>query len=138
MSNPITIVGNLASDPEFVIGQNGKPRLSFKVLTSKSKKNESGQWENVDTTGWTCTAWDAQAENGSFTLKKGDPVIVVGTAAYRSWTDKDGKPAGRMEVQVNDLALSLKRFGANPNRISRQAPSSPAQNTVDPWDAPAF
>jgi single-strand DNA-binding protein len=138
MSNAITIVGNLASDPEFAMTTNGKARCSFKVLTSKSRKNEAGQWENIDTTGWTCTAWEQTAENINTSLKKGDPVIVIGNAAYRSWEDKEGKPNGRIEVQVQEVALSLKRFSASSNRIARSTPSAPSATQVDPWETPAF
>jgi single-strand DNA-binding protein len=139
MSNAITIVGNLASDPEFAMTSNGKARCSFKVLTSKSRKNEAGQWENIDTTGWTCTAWEQTAENINLSLKKGDPVVVIGNAAYRSWEDKDGKPNGRIEVQVQEIALSLKRFSATANRIARSSAPAPSSATqVDPWDTPVF
>ena len=48
----VTIVGNLAADPELRFTPNGKAMASFTVISSKSVKKEDGTWENTDVTPW--------------------------------------------------------------------------------------
>jgi single-stranded DNA-binding protein len=67
-------------------------------------------------------------------IKKGDPVIVVGEVSYRSWEGKDGKTAGRMEVTAKEVGLSMKRFAVSASR--RDAGLQPALES-DPWATPA-
>ena len=45
MSTAITIVGNLAKDPEMVVKENFR-LAKLTVMTSKSKKNSDGTWSN--------------------------------------------------------------------------------------------
>lgn len=130
MSTAITIVGNLAKDPEMVVKENFR-LAKFTVMTSKSKKNSDGTWSNEGTTAWSCAAFDKLAGNIQSSLKKGDPVIVIGEVAYNSWTDKDGKPAGRMEVTVKEIGMSLKRFAVDAHR------ATVATTKPDPWETPA-
>ena len=66
----LTITGNLTSDPELKFTQTGKAVASFTVVTSKSKKNQDGTWENTDVTFWNVKAWDKLAENIADTLRK--------------------------------------------------------------------
>ena len=80
MSTAITIVGNLAKDPEMVVKENFR-LAKLTVMTSKSKKNSDGTWSNEGTTAWSCTAFDKLANHIQSSLKKGDPVIVIGEDA---------------------------------------------------------
>jgi len=129
MSTAITIVGNLAKDPEMVVKENFR-LAKLTVMTSKSKKNSDGTWSNEGTTAWSCTAFDKLASNIQSSLKKGDPVIVIGEVAYNSWTDKDGKPAGRMEVTIKEIGMSLKRFAVDAHR------AEVVNQKSDPWETP--
>ena len=135
MSQNMTIVGNLAADPELRFTPNGKAVVEIGVMTSRSRKNEqTGQWENEDVTRWTVKAWDRLAENMAETLQKGDGVVVVGTAAHRSWENKDGSKGGRIEVTAWNVGFDLKRCSASPNRVKRDAaPQAAAVVEVDPW-----
>lgn len=133
MSAQITIIGNLAADPE-LNANSTMQMVKFTVMTSKSKRNTDGTWSNSDATAWACTAFDKLADHAIQSIKKGDPVIVVGEVSYRSWEGRDGKPAGRMEVTVKELALSMKRFAVSASQ--RDAGLLPALES-DPWAPPA-
>jgi single-strand DNA-binding protein len=76
-------------------------------MTSRRTK-EGDQWVDVDTTPWKVTAWERLAENVAETLHKGDPVVVVGTAAENSW-EKDGQTYRRIEVTAKHVGLDLTR-----------------------------
>lgn len=132
MSQALTIIGNLADDPELRFTAQGKPVVSFRVLTSRSRKDEAGQWHNEGITGWSVSAWDALAENVAETLAKGDSVLVYGRAEWRSWENKDGSKGGRMEVVAWHVGADLKRFPATLQRVKREQASASA---ADPWAA---
>lgn len=120
----ITVTGNLASDPELKFTPQGKSVVSFVVINSKSRKTESGEWENYDVTSWTVSAWDALAENATQSLKKGSPVIVVGSAVWKSWEAKEtGEKKGRIEIVATDIAFSLRRGSVKPDAIPAPATS---------------
>lgn len=132
MSQNMTIVGNLAADPELKFTPSGKAVVEFGVMTSRSRKNQqTGEWENEDVTRWTVKAWDRLAENITETLQKGDGVVVVGTAAYRAWENKDGSKGGRIEVTAWNVGLDLKRCSAKANRVKREDAKAVADG--DPW-----
>jgi single-strand DNA-binding protein len=128
----MTIIGNLASDPEIRFTPSGKAVASFTILTSKSKKDEAtGKWESTDTTGWLIKAWDQLGENVGESLQKGDAVIVNGTAVYKSWEKEDGSKGGRIEVTAWNVGLDLKRRSAKVNRTDRPAVAVAVND--DPW-----
>jgi single-strand DNA-binding protein len=103
----LTITGNLAADPELRYTQQGKAVTSMTVMTSRRTK-EGEQWVDVDTTAWKVTSWERLAENVAETLHKGDPVVVVGTAAENSW-EKDGQTFRRIEVTAKHVGADLTR-----------------------------
>lgn len=145
MSNPvITIVGNLAQDPELKFTQSGKAVCKFTVVTSRSVKDDAGNWESKDTTFWNISAWDKLAENIAESLEKGDEAIVVGVAYTAEWEDKNtGEKRSRIEVTANSVGLGLKRYPAKVTKnFTTSSPStndgwgSPAPVENDPWSAP--
>lgn len=136
MSASIILVGNLAQDPELKFTGAGKALAKLAVVTSKRKKNDqTGQWEDTDTTFWNVTVWDKTAEHVADSLQKGDPVIVNGTAAERSWQNDAGEKRSRVEVNATNIAIDLRRWSVNPNRASGvqtySAGKAPVEN--DPW-----
>lgn len=133
MSTNLTVVGNLAADPELRFTRDGKPVATFTVISSTSRKNEAGEWENVDTTGWNVSAWDKLAENVVESLRKGDAVVVVGKAVYKAWEKDDGSKGGRIEVTAFNVAADLKRATAQLTRVSRS--TSAPEPKDDPWSS---
>ena len=131
MSTPVTLIGNLAADPELRFTASGKAVAKFTVMTSRRVKTDTG-WEDADVTGWPCAAFDRLAENIAESLLKGDPVIVSGEAALRSW-DKDGEKRSRTEITAKEVSVSLRRFPVTPNRAERARPSNPVD---DHWMSP--
>lgn len=130
MSQLVTIVGNLANDPELRFTANGKAQARFPVATSERYKNDKGEWESRNLTYWNCVAWDAMAENVTDSLKKGDKVIVYGKAFTVSWEDKKtGEKRSKMEVQVVEVGAGLSKATA---RIEKQI--RPKADNTPPWE----
>lgn len=103
----ITIVGNLAADPELRYTQQGVAVATFTVMTSKRTK-QGDEWVDEKTTPWKVTVWDNLAENVVSSLAKGHPVIVSGQAYENSW-EKDGQTYRRIEVTAYNVGVDLAR-----------------------------
>lgn len=131
MSANIMIIGNLAADPELKTTQKGTSVCNFATITSRSTKNASGQWENVDVTAFPCTAWGSLAEAITNSFHKGDAVILWGALSERSWTNKQGETKSRLELNVKEAGFRLKK-GYNDT-----APEVKQQSEGDPWETPA-
>lgn len=136
MSASIILTGNLAQDPELKFTANNKALAKIAVVTSKRKPNAEGVWEDVDTTFWNVTVWDKTAEHVADSLQKGDPVIVYGTAAERSWQNDQGEKRSRIEVNATNIAVDLRRWSVQQNRIVRTEAGQQSTPANDPWAAP--
>jgi len=131
MSQPLTIVGNLAADVELKFTPQGKAVAKFPVATSERFKNEKGEWDSRNLTYWNVSVWDKQAENVADTLSKGDEVIIYGKAYTTSWEDKNtGEKRSRMEVTATKVAVSLNRVSAKLTKVANNA--APVFSD-DPW-----
>lgn len=141
MSTNLTVIGNLAADPELRFTQQGKAVASFTVITSKSRKTDNGTWESSDVTSWHVVAWDALGENAAQSLTKGTPVVVVGNAVWKAWESKDTtEKRGRLEITAWNIGVDIKR---NPVKVDTsiqqvQSQESKGRVTDDPWEVAPF
>ena len=104
--NQITLLGNLARDPEIKYTNEGLAITDLRVAVNRRWKDKDGNdMENVEF--FNITAWNKLAENCSNDLKKGDRVIVSGRLNHRSFDTKDGKKINIMNVIADVVAASL-------------------------------
>lgn len=108
MSASITVVGNIASDPEIKFFDSGTAFVNFAVAVGSRKKDDNGNWVDGDTSWFDCTVFDAQAENFANSLNKGTRVVVTGTQTQRKYTDKEGNERTAFNIRVDEVAVSLK------------------------------
>jgi single-strand DNA-binding protein len=95
VENQITIIGNLADDPELRYTPSGVAVANVRVAVNRRKRNnETNEWEDQLDGFFTCNVWREMAENVSESLHKGDRVLVMGRLRSRSYDDRDGRPAG--------------------------------------------
>ena len=118
MANPtISFTGRIGQDPESV-GSNG---LRLRVATSDRVKNdETGQWEDKNTSWWTVKLWRNLAEQSKSILTKGMEVTVIGKIYEENWTDKEGQKRTSYEVNADSISvttytLSKSNNNSNPN-----------------------
>jgi single-strand DNA-binding protein len=124
MANPsITVKGNVASDPEIRQLANSKV-LKMRVITNDAYKDDSGQWQNKDTSGWTIEAWGDLAERAYDILKKGDSVVLMGVIKERNFEDKDGNKRYVVEIKASSIALDL-------ISVSNRKPKATVVNSQD-------
>ena len=124
MANPtISFTGRIGQDPESV-GSNG---LRLRVATSDRVKNdETGQWEDKNTSWWTVKLWRNLAEQSKSILTKGMEVTVIGKIYEENWTDKEGQKRTSYEVNADSISvttytLSKSNPNSNPNYTTNKS-----------------
>ena len=128
----ITITeATLVADPELRYANNGNSVTNFRVASNSRRKNQqTGQWENGDTTFLTVSAFGGLGENVASRFKKGSKVNVAGQLKQREY-EKDGQKRTVYEVTANSVAEPVSRFNDND---SQQQPAQQgfqqAQNNI--------
>ena len=134
----ITITeATLVADPELRYTNNGTAVANFRVASNSRRKNQqTGQWEDGDTTFLSVSAWGARGENVSSQFSKGNKINIVGDLKQREY-EKDGQRRTVYEVEVSDskrehgVAAPVSRFNDN---NSQQPPAQQgfqqAQNNI--------
>lgn len=140
---PITIAGNLTSDPELRFTPSGQPVASFTVASNpRYYDKQSGEWKDGDPLFLSCNVWRQAAENVAESLVKGTRIIVTGRLKQRRYETKEGEKRTVYEIEVDDVGPSLKNASAKVTRAQRRsegndtAPEPSA--SYDAWSEPPF
>ncbi len=142
----VTVIGNLASDPELRFTPSGAAVANFTVAsTPRTFDRQSQEWKDGETLWMRCSVWREQAENAAESLTKGTRVVVTGRLGQRSWDDsKTGEKRTAVELQVDEVAPSLRYAQATLRRQQRSSSggggfggSGHAAPDRDPWSTPA-
>jgi len=117
MSNPnIVLSGRIGTEIESRKMPDGTMKAKFRLITSDRRKDESGQWQDKDTSGWTVVAWDNLANKAIAHLSKGDPVTIQGTIKEVSWTDQEGNKKRSTETRASEISINLYALKAEENK----------------------
>src|SRR5699024_6462210 len=99
---PVTVVGNIVSDPELRFTPSGKAVADFRVAENhKRYSQETKKWETTNTTYYRVNAWGDQASNIAGALQTGTDVVVVGKFHAREYETKDGAKRLSLEISVS-------------------------------------
>lgn len=116
--NNVTLVGGCTRDPELRVTASGTAILQLGIAVNHSRKVD-GEW--VDEPNFLdVTAFGTLAENVSESIAKGNRVIVVGRATYRTWETQDGDKRSKVEFVANAIGPDLTRATAEVTRIKRE------------------
>ena len=126
--NTITLVGNITDDPELRFTPSGAAVANFTVAVNRRFKN-GDKWEDKLDGFFRCSCWRDMAENAAESLRKGTRVVVVGRLSQRSWEDQEGNKRSAVEVQVDEVAPSLKWATASIQKSQRSGASSAPADT---------
>jgi len=122
--NQVTIVGNLTDDPELRYTPNGAAVATFTVAVNRRTRDESGQWQDGETSFFKCNVWRQQAENVAESLNKGTRAIVVGRLRQRSWETPEGQKRTVVEIEVESVGPSLEWSKASVTKTPRESGAS--------------
>ncbi|MEU7302641.1 single-stranded DNA-binding protein [Streptomyces sp. NPDC007206] len=133
---PITIVGNLAADPELRFTTGGDAIARFSVAsTPRAYDKATGQWRDGTAMFLRCTAWRDLANHVAESLTKGMRVVVTGRLRQHNWQTDQGENRSMLALEVDDIGPSLRFATAKVAKVQRNgAPSGPAN---DAWNTPA-
>jgi single-strand DNA-binding protein len=136
----IHVVGNLTDAPELTFTPSGTAVANFTIASTPRRfDKQSNEWKDGDTLFLRASIWRDAAENVAESLRKGTRVIAVGNLVQRSYETKEGEKRTVVELQVDEVAPSLKYARANVTKAARQSGgfAGGASAGSDPWTAPA-
>lgn len=122
----VSLYGNLTNNPELRYTANGKALASFTVAENTIRKDGS----KGETMFYDVTVWDAQAENVSTSLHKGDRVVVLGRLRQERW-EKDGQRRTKVSITAEDDGLSLRWATATATRTQPKAQQALSDDDLD-------
>ncbi|WP_051950697.1 single-stranded DNA-binding protein [Actinacidiphila yeochonensis] len=131
----VTVVGNVATEPECRVTPSGAALTRFRLATTTRRyDSERGAWTDGPTSFYTVSAWRNLGTNVKESVGLGEPLVVQGRLRIRQ-EEKDGKRYVSAELEAvavgHDLARGVARF----NRSSSSAaavlrpPAAPAAVT---------
>ena len=104
MVNKVILIGRLGADPEIRYTPSGAEVATFRMATSESWTNKSGEKE--ERTEWhRIVAWRGLAKICGEFLNKGKLVYVEGRLRTRSWEDRDGNKRTTTEIEATDMKM---------------------------------
>src|SRR5215813_6431207 len=119
--NKVILVGNLGADPEVRFTPSGQAVANFRIATSESWTDKSGQKQ--DRTEWhRIVVWGKLGELCGEYLAKGRQCYVEGRLQTREWTDKEGKKNYTTEVVASNVVFLGGRDGASAAMAARGKP----------------
>ncbi|WP_040830238.1 single-stranded DNA-binding protein [Nocardia jiangxiensis] len=120
------VTGNLTADPSLAFTPRGDAVVNFTVAsTPRYFDRAANEWRDGDPLFLRCSVWRQAAENAAESLIRGSRVSVSGRLKQRTFTTREGDTRTVMELEVDELAASLRYATA---KITRNAPAY-ASNT---------
>ena len=116
----ITVVGNLAGDPELRFTASGHAVANFTIAqTPRTRNQQSGEGVDDETLWVRASVWRDVAENVAESLTKGMRVVAHGRLKARSFETKEGQQRTNWELDVDEIGPSLRWATAQVNRTPR-------------------
>ena len=132
---PITVVGNLTSDPELRFTPSGAAVANFTVAsTPRNFDKQSNEWKDGEAMFLNCSVWRQAAENAAESLTKGMRVIVSGRLKARSYETREGEKRTVFEIEVEEVGPSLKYASAKVTKTQRGSGGG-GFGGDDPWSS---
>lgn len=122
--NSMTMIGNLAKEPELRYTSSGMAICSFTIGVSNGKKTDEPLWMDV-------SCFNELAENCAASLSKGARVVVIGRFQRRKYEKKDGTTGYSTELVAEDVAANL-RFATVTIDKGSKAPQTGNTSGNDP------
>ncbi len=114
MSNLITVVGTIATDPKLIKTQSGVDLCTFRVASGDRRFDKAEQkWVDGETNWFGITAFRTLAEHSLQSFRKGERVIIMGRLRIRRW--ESGEKSGQsVDVEADaighDVRWGVSRF----------------------------
>ena len=138
MVNKVILIGRLGADPEIRYTPSGAEVATFRMATSESWTNKSGEKE--ERTEWhRIVAWRGLAKICGEYLSKGKLVYIEGRLRTRSWEDRDGNKRSTTEIEATEMKMLGgigEQKGKDKDKEAEGDFSPPPQKDKDEEDIP--
>jgi single-strand DNA-binding protein len=114
MESYVHVTGYVGTDVEL---RSGSGLATFRLATTP-RYRKNGDWVDGNTTWLTVTCWRSLAEHVASSIRKGDPVIVVGRLRTNVWQGQDG-PVERLILEAITVGHDLSRGTSAFRRMER-------------------
>lgn len=128
----ITLVGNVATQPERRRTGSGDAVTRFRVATSPRRwDRDSARWQDGHTSWYSVSVFRRLGDHAFSSLSKGDRVVLTGRLRIRTWEsgDKRGTDA---EIEAEAIGHDL-LWGTT--RFEQTSPAAPSEQSADEWAA---
>lgn len=134
----LVVQGVLGTHPSVIRTASGRAFCHFRLATTPSFRTDAG-WRDGPTMWFTAKAWGGLAENLGHSLRKGDPVVLVGRLGQESWTGERGEQVDNVLTVAcggHDLTRGESRFMRISQASGSAASADPAHSasTADEAD----
>jgi single-strand DNA-binding protein len=123
MSDHITILGNLTTNPSVHYSQNGAAVVRLRVAVNRRRfDRQRGEWADLAPVFHNVVAFGSLAENiADSSLATGDAVMVVGEFADDSYASPEsGRTQQRVQVRAQAIGPDLTRATATVTKVRRE------------------
>ncbi|WP_193596150.1 single-stranded DNA-binding protein [Microbacterium sp. YJN-G] len=107
--NTVTVTGNIGNDPTRSRTTSGTPVLNFRVgVSSGYFDRRTGAWVDGDTSWYAVAAYGNLAEHAHGSLRRGDPIVIIGRLKIREW-EANGKKGVSADIVADTIGHDLNR-----------------------------
>lgn len=136
MSDTVTIIGKVATDPVLAQTGGGVPVTNFRLASTHRRYDQAtASWVDAGTNWYSVAAYRQLGEHAKASLRTGDSVIVAGRLRIRTW-ESNGKQGTSVDIDAEAVGHDL-RWGTTAYLRSSRAGASEAARVGDVRDAAA-
>ena len=107
------ITGGLPREAELKHTQNGVPYVKFTIADSRRRRDQAGNWENVDESYIDTTLWGDDAPAVADAIGRGSQVAADGRFVTETW-EKDGQKRSKLAFKAWKVYVLVKADHARP------------------------
>ncbi|WP_214467244.1 single-stranded DNA-binding protein [Microbacterium flavescens] len=137
MNDSITIIGNVATDPEHKRTSAGVPITTFRIASGQRRYDRAADaWVETATNFYSVSAFRGLADHAFHSLRRGERVILTGKLRVRDWESGD-KRGTDVEIEAEALGHDLLWGTTTFVKDARPAAvSSSTSDSTEAWSAP--
>lgn len=130
--NILVLRGRIGTDVATKRFEGGRMVARFRLAATQWRRRDDGTFEDLKPRWYTVKVWERLAENVLRSVRKGEPLIVVGRPVAEAYTSKGGELVGELAVSAisvgHDLAYGCAVF-EKPRRVEAVAPEGRASES---------
>ena len=137
-TNQITVRGRVGTDPDIQVTPGGKEVTRFRLASTRSYRDASGEWHDADTEWFTVKAWTGFAKAVQDSIRRGMPVIVEGVFSCEEWVSAD-QPRSANVITASAIGVDIRHGLVKHFKVTRLAPeeATNASSTPNATGSPA-